>query len=234
LRSFANAVDRGADMIEIDVSVTADGVAVATHGPHLQHWTDGEGKVHEVHWDVISELRARLEAHGAVSPDTVPSLAAVLETIDGRLPVNLDIKWPSALDAAQRVLGHQPDQNWGVYSGLTPGMVRFVLHRHRGTPVLVNLSKFDQFVARTPFFRTRWLTRLSMRRLLRRNEVVGLNINYRLVDKKLIERVHALGAQVWVFTAPNQAVADYLAGLGADSITVNKASTFVPPAQAGC
>lgn len=226
LQAFEDAVHSGADMIEIDVSVTVDGVAVATHGPHLQEWTDGAGKVHEVHWDIVRELRARIEAHGQVGPERVPSLEAVLGCIDGRLPVNLDIKWPSALDAAVDALGPRAHEQWGVFSGLTPGLVRWALHRRPGIPVLVNLTRFDAFVARSAFLRRRWLTRPSMRRLLRRDEVIALNVNHRLVDQALVQAVHHVGAQVWVYTAPDQATVDKLAAIDVDSITVNKASTF--------
>ena len=61
-----------------------------------------------------------------------------------------------------------------------------------------------------------------MRRLLGRSQVVGLNLRYNWADESLVTRVHELGAQVWVFTVPTQGVADRLAAMGVDSITVDR------------
>lgn len=219
LAAIASAIAAGADMVEVDVSITEDEVLVATHGPRLDHWTDGRGHVHRMPWAVIQELRARHSRGGAFSEEGVPSFAQVLETVDGQVPLNVDVKRQSAADAAIRAVGER--QQAYVISGLIPRQVRGVLGRHSGVPVLVNLGPLDKLIAKSSFLRTRWLCRGRQRRLLQHPDVVALNINHEWVDDRLVAAVHGAGAQVWVFTVTDTEGWLRAATLRVDSITVD-------------
>src|SRR5438105_298377 len=48
LPSFEGAVEAGADVVELDVRMTADGVAVVMHDGDVATTTDGTGHVHEL------------------------------------------------------------------------------------------------------------------------------------------------------------------------------------------
>ncbi len=219
LAAFRDAITSDVEMVEIDVTVTADGVAVCTHGPRLEPWTDGRGKVHRNPWKRVRELRVRVRRDAELSPHRVPSLREVLSCVGGRVPINLDIKRFRALEPAVAALGR--DQDFGVISGLTPRQARHCLRRYPGLPILVNLNGFDKVVASLGFFRAGWLTRPAMRRLYRRREVIALNLNHAWVDDALVTAVHCHGAQVWVFTAANQAEVDAAVAAGVDSVTVD-------------
>ncbi|MDF2550029.1 MAG: glpQ [Chlamydiales bacterium] len=58
LLAFSEALQGGADAIELDVQVTADGVVVVYHPADLQGWTDGAGTVASKTWQEISQLDA--------------------------------------------------------------------------------------------------------------------------------------------------------------------------------
>lgn len=225
LSAYGQALTSGADMIEIDVSVTADGVAIATHGPGLEKWTTGRGKVHRTLWEDVAELRVLARKGGVPTDHFVPTLEAVLAQIGGQLPVNLDVKNRSALGPALAVLGGRRD--FGVISGLASREARRVLRSDHDVSVLVNLSGLDKLIARSRWLRSRWLCRPSMRRLYANEQVVALNLNYGWVDEPLVARVHELGAQVWVFTVPDQASADAVAAIGVDSITADRPGEIV-------
>lgn len=219
LAAVESAISHGADMVEVDVSITADGVLVATHGPRLDHWTDGTGHVHRTESSVIEELRARLGAGGDLSEEPVPLLRAVLDAVARRVPLNLDVKRPSAAAATIAEVSGRDQAH--VVSGLTPRHVRRVLRDHPGTAVLVNLSRLDKLVARLRWLRTRWLCRAGNRRLFAHPDVVALNLNHRWVDAALVAAVHDAGAQVWVFTVDTEAQLRAAAAHGVDSITVD-------------
>jgi glycerophosphoryl diester phosphodiesterase len=103
LEAFRQAVDRwGADMLELDVHVTRDGVPVVIHDETLDRTTDGTGPVRERTAAQLADLDAGFRFH---DPDgtpiyrgrgvRIPTLDAVLETLPGAW-VNVECKTPEA------------------------------------------------------------------------------------------------------------------------------------------
>lgn len=89
LEAFDGAVAAGADVVELDVRMSADGVAVVMHDPDVATTTDGQGFVHTL---ALAELK-RLDASGGRGPRAqVPTVREALELLSGRAGVNLEIK----------------------------------------------------------------------------------------------------------------------------------------------
>lgn len=77
LASFLKAVEAGADAVELDVHLSADGVPIVHHDPDLGRTVGGEGPVGE-------RTAAELAALG------VPTLADVLRAVP--LPIDVELK----------------------------------------------------------------------------------------------------------------------------------------------
>jgi glycerophosphoryl diester phosphodiesterase len=88
LPAFEAAIAIGAQAVELDVRLSADGVAVVMHDPDVSRTTDGIGGVHELTADDLGALNAG----SAAAPAHVPRLAEVLELASGRAAVALEIK----------------------------------------------------------------------------------------------------------------------------------------------
>jgi glycerophosphoryl diester phosphodiesterase len=111
LPAFEAAVQRGADAVELDVRLTADGAPVVIHDATLDRTTDRSGPVSAL---TLAELRSA-DAGSKFTPDggrtyphrgqgaQVPTLGEVLWTFP-RMPVLVEIKEPRAQDAVRRVL----------------------------------------------------------------------------------------------------------------------------------
>ncbi len=85
LSAFAAAVDKGY-AIECDVHLSADGVPVVFHDDELKRLTGTEGFI----WQrTAAELQA-LRIGG--TSDTVPTLAAMLDLVAGRVPLVIELK----------------------------------------------------------------------------------------------------------------------------------------------
>jgi glycerophosphoryl diester phosphodiesterase len=80
IAAFEAAARAGADAIEVDVRVTADGVPVVLHDPDVSITTDGAGHVHELTLEQIKELNP-----------AVPTLAEAV-TAASRLGVGVDVE----------------------------------------------------------------------------------------------------------------------------------------------
>ena len=111
LPAFEAAVQRGADAVELDVRLTADGAPVVIHDATLDRTTDRVGPVRGF---TLAELRtvdagARFTTDGdRTHPQRgkghqIPTLGEVLWTFPG-LPLLVEIKEPEAQDAVRRVL----------------------------------------------------------------------------------------------------------------------------------
>jgi glycerophosphoryl diester phosphodiesterase len=87
--AFEAAIQAGADVIELDVRLTADGIPVILHDPDVSSTTDGAGLVHTLALDEVKRLDASGHRPGH---QEIPTLAEALDTIDGRVAVDLEIK----------------------------------------------------------------------------------------------------------------------------------------------
>src|SRR5512136_1224893 len=90
LAAFRKAMELGADGVELDVQLSADGAVVVIHDFTVDKATDGTGRVAA---KTLAELKA-LDAGSRFSPqfagERIPTLAEVFEAIDGKLLVNVE------------------------------------------------------------------------------------------------------------------------------------------------
>ena len=95
--AFALAVSDGADMIEFDVRLSADGVPVVFHD-------DRTGRTAKENLAVARTPAARLRAVRLKNGEKLPFLADVLEIVGGNVPVNIESKAPGGIAAAAKAL----------------------------------------------------------------------------------------------------------------------------------
>lgn len=109
LESFAQAVAAGADAIELDVRMSADGVPVVIHDPNVQRTTDGTGDVAGMTFSDLSALDAgaRFTTDDGTSypyrgkGHRIPTFDEVLEAFPDT-PVLIEIKTAAAAAAVRR------------------------------------------------------------------------------------------------------------------------------------
>jgi len=96
MAAFQRSVDLGYRYIETDTHCTADGVLVAFHDDRLDRVTDAEGVIGELSWAEVSQARI-----GGTEP--IPRLADVLATWPD-LRVNIEPKSDSAVAPLVRLI----------------------------------------------------------------------------------------------------------------------------------
>ena len=77
VEGFRSALAAGAEAVEFDVRLTADGVPVVVHDADVSRTTDGEGLVHEL---ALADIR-RLQVRGENAEMQVPTLAEALVAV---------------------------------------------------------------------------------------------------------------------------------------------------------
>jgi glycerophosphoryl diester phosphodiesterase len=89
LASFQGAIDAGADIVELDVRLSADGVPVIMHNAEVDATTDGSGWVHEL---TLAELKRLDASRGRGSRAEIPTLEEAFRFLSGKAGINVEIK----------------------------------------------------------------------------------------------------------------------------------------------
>ena len=91
LASFRQAVRDGADILETDVHLSADGEFICIHDGTVDRTTDGSGAIAEMTLQQIKALRV-LDPTGNPTQGTIPTLAEVAAVLPEKVALALELK----------------------------------------------------------------------------------------------------------------------------------------------
>ncbi len=106
LASFTRALEAGADLVEFDVHVSADGDVIVLHDEKVDRTTDGSGEVHRLATKALRELDAGSWFSDAYAGERVPTLDETLDLLRGRaVPlIEVKVKRKRSKDAGERIV----------------------------------------------------------------------------------------------------------------------------------
>ena len=203
LAAFEHALEMGADMIELDVYRLRSGELVVIHDRTVNRTTNGSGRVERHTLDEIRELDAG-------QSQQVPLLVDVLNLINKRVPVNIELKGRGTVRPLAALLrGYMEHGGWSrehfIVSSFNHMLIRRFMRELPDIPVCA-------LVDRTPF----WL-----RPLCYNKNVHGINFNAERVNTQDVELAHRLGKKVFVYTVDSAETAAHLRELQVDGIFTN-------------
>jgi glycerophosphoryl diester phosphodiesterase len=215
--AFEEAARAGADVIELDVRLTRDGVPVVLHDPDVSATTDGEGPVHEM---TLAEVK-RLNAGPGDPPVEVPTLGEALAAI-GRAGLGVDIE-------VKNIPGEPAfDTEESVLAATLEALDR---SGFRG-PVLVssfNWLTIEACRRRAPDLATGFLTvaaidpRAALDYARQNGHEFVLPHAVALVEagERFVEEAHAEGVRVGTWTVDEEDTLSRLYGWGVDAVASN-------------
>ncbi len=128
IAGFERARAAGADIIEMDLRTTADGVAVVYHDPSIKASTTGcTGEIAEM---TLAEVRT-CEVGGQWA---VPTFEEVLQWADGRVVINAEFKDHASIAPAMALVGQYGAHAW-VYFQCKSDRLRYELARTQDAQV---------------------------------------------------------------------------------------------------
>ena len=203
MAAFQLALDQGADGIELDVMLSKDHQLMVIHDDKVDRTTDGAGRVGEL---TLAELKTLDAGDG----ERIPTLDEVLARFGGRFLINIELKNYSSvfdslpLDVAAIIKDHNVADSILISSFNPINFPRF----HKVLPeVPLGMLTFPNWAG---FFGYR---------LFRYD---ALNPYFKDVDEGLVNRVHAKGKQINVWTVDEAADIRHLAMLGVDGLITNQ------------
>ena len=215
IEAFEAAIDAGADAVEFDVRLTADGVPVVMHDPDVSRTTDGDGLVSSLTLDEVRELG-------------VPTLEEALACLAGRAAADVELKneWSEP--------GYEPTGTPALEATIdTLDRVAF--------PGPVLLSSFDPETLRRsrklrPDVPTGLLTSAdtdaaSALEAAARDEhpwVLPFVAQVLRAGSSFVENVHGARMQVGIWIADDPEMARTLFGWHVDAVATNDPRAIVP------
>jgi glycerophosphoryl diester phosphodiesterase len=196
--AFTRAVELGADGIELDVHLSADGVLIVHHDAIPRHAPSRAVAHRDIRSLTVEELRAF-----RVGGEPIPTLAEALDAVVGRLTVYCELKGPGTASAAVALLAprhaaaavHAFDHRQiAVARGLAPGLARGVLEAS------YHIVPTDSMAS------------VGARDLWQAAE---------LIDLELVEAVHGRSGRVVAWTVDDPVMMRRLAALGVDALCTN-------------
>jgi glycerophosphoryl diester phosphodiesterase len=207
LLAFRLAYALGADSVECDVQRTADGELIVVHDARLNRTTNGKGPV-------AARTLADLRELDAGRGERIPTLDEVLALagVQGR-GVNLEIKAESEEEARATAASMAP-----VLAALDPALRPSVLVSS------FQLAALPALKQRLPWLRVgtlhggRQWRRQDMLAPALEMSATAIHPSTRLVSAELVQRAHAQGLQVNVWTANRWSTLRTLLTLGVDGV----------------
>jgi glycerophosphoryl diester phosphodiesterase len=204
LAAFRRALAVGADGIELDVHLSADGVPVVIHDDALERTTDGCGAVAAHPLDTLQALDAGSWFAPHFAGEPLPTLEEVLRLLAGRLRLNLEVKETRAGMAVLELLRQFPQVEAVVSSFDHPLLAR--LRRAAPDLALAVLAERD------------WHLALGRAKSLR---ACAFHPRADLVSRPLLAACRSLRLPVFPWTVDDPAEARRLARLGIDGLFTN-------------
>jgi len=91
LAGFQMAVENGADGIELDVKLTADGQVIVLHDQTVDRTTNGSGRISNIEFAAVRELDAGSWFSETFRGERIPALEEVFETFGRHTYMNVEL-----------------------------------------------------------------------------------------------------------------------------------------------
>lgn len=217
LASFEEAIRRGADLIELDVQLSADGEVVVMHDTTVDRTTDGEGPVRDLPWRKIKTMDAGVWFGPDFTGQFVPSLREVLSAFQSRhtaaqQPVSfvIELKTVKGAGAALagsvvRLLAEQRFTERAVVISFDASALEAVRGAHAQLPIGLLYSEEPE-------------SRIDQARAL---HAQGLFPRKSFVSSRLVDQAHQAGLAVAPWTANTKIEMKRILACGVDALTTN-------------
>lgn len=91
LAAFVLAKEQGADGIELDTKLSADGEVVVFHDRTVDRTTQGKGRVNQLTLAQLRQLDAGMWKGQSFKGEKIPTLAEVFEVVGGKMIINIEL-----------------------------------------------------------------------------------------------------------------------------------------------
>lgn len=207
LSAFVNAIDIGADMIELDVQLTSDGQVVVFHDNDLLRIIGCEGAIADYSLEELKRMDAGIWFGSDFEGEKIPTLAEVLELVQGSdLNIYLELKDIGDVEgfeeAVLNVVREYDMQDRCLMASFQYEYLRHFKELDESIQILFNTSSgsltlTEEFPA----------------------DYYGLNVE--MITADMVEAIHNTGGQAYAWTVNTPEQMRNVVAMGVDGIVTN-------------
>jgi glycerophosphoryl diester phosphodiesterase len=181
LAAIRDAIEIGADIIELDVRKTKDGVYVLLHDKNIDRTTGNKGNVSSYTFDQLNKIP--LLQNGQPTDERIPTFESALRTAKDRIMIDIDFKLDSTEDAINvckmiREAGMQKQ-------------VLFFLYDYRYT---TTIDSIDNSIAVMP----RAYNKENVLDILKNYKVPVIHVDTKFYNDTLMGQIRSHNVRVWL------------------------------------
>ncbi len=201
LQAIQIALDIGVDWIEIDV-YAVENEMVVIHDDDVDRTTNGHGPVME---HSLADLR-KLDAGNG---QQIPLLSEVVNLIDAKAGLNIELKGPGTAAPVINYLNTQLPAHWAADQILLSSFDHLEL---------LSAKRLSPIYNRAPLF---WTGEIDYDFVMRELEAVCINPSLHMVNQEIVDEAHSNGLAVLVYTVNEKADIERMRKMGVDGIFTN-------------
>jgi len=219
MEAIRQAVELGADMIELDVRESRDGIPVLIHNDTVDETTDGKGAVSSLDLAQLKKLDAGSWKDKRYAGERISTLMEALEfAAKGRVSLALDLKDEAIIPAMIKAVQEADMVDNVVVCGCYEPQAQKMWEIDDSLTVLLDadtrLEKLAKYEDKSEFIRE-YIHRACKARL------AALNVSFKYVTPELIRRAHLRALPVWTWTVDEKEDMQRLLQMGVDAIYTN-------------
>ena len=214
--SFEGAIALGADMVELDVQLTADGEVVVFHDERISRCTNGRGSIADYTLVELKKLDAGSWFDKKYAGARLPTLVEALELCKDKIAVNVEIKTEAVTDTISngieekclRIVDKIAMRKHVIFSSFDPRAVQHLKEIDGQIPAAVLFAK-KHYGSQLP------------------SEIIAalgadaINCSQRELSKEWLADLKQHGIPVNVYTVNDEKSMRRLLALGVDGIFTN-------------
>jgi glycerophosphoryl diester phosphodiesterase len=218
IASVKKALEIGVDRIEIDVQQTSDGIVVLLHDKTLDRTTSGKGKVGKMTFAELKDVKANGNFEPDFPNEAIPTLEQVFQLLDGTTEFVIEIKAGNKIylgieDNVAALIKKYKAEKWALVHSFND---RVLKHLHKSHPE-IRLQKL--FVSYSGGLMLDF--KLHAVKLSKYDYVEGFGVGKGTVNTKLVDKIHALGKVIHVWTVNKEEDMTEMMGYGVDGLISN-------------
>lgn len=203
LSAIGKALAIGCERIEIDVHQTADSILVVMHDETINRTTNGKGRIRNMTYEAL--LSYSINPLYDSSAEKIPSLEEVIAAVNGRAGLLIELKqgndyYPGIEERLAGIIRKHDAASWCMVQSFNK-------------EVLARMSGIAPELPLHQLLISSYFTDVEQEKHISEAAVFSS-----LLSKKFIDRMHACGKRVNVWTVNSKKEMEYFIRLGVDGI----------------
>lgn len=202
IASVKKALALKVDMIEIDVFVIKSGELVVFHDEVLDRLTNTSGRIEDFTLEELQKVVVKGNHH-------IPTLAEVIETIDQKVPLNIELKGKNTAKPTFELLQTFYERGWKKDAFVISSFLWEELETFR---------KLDAEIAIAVLTEENPVDAIAMGKRLK---AVAINPWWKTLTEENVRQLHAEGFKIYTYTVNEPEDIKNVTALGVDGIFCN-------------